>query len=148
MHFGMSPTGSTLYDEYITEDNDMFSPKAAFSGFSVDDIAKAKEFYTGVLGLKAKEQMSGLLITLPAGGETWAYPKEDHQPAAYTMLNFMVDDIDAAVDALVQKGVEFEKYEGLHQDEKGIAHGKAANMGPDIAWFKDPAGNILAVLEV
>ena len=124
----------------------MFSPKAAFSGFSVDDIDKAKEFYTGVLGLKAEEQMSGLRIELPAGGETWVYPKEDHKPAAYTMLNLVVDDIDAAVDALAEKGVEFEKYEGFHQDDKGIARGKAANMGPDIAWFKDPAGNILSVL--
>ena len=76
----------------------------------------------------------------------WAYPKENHEPAAYTMLNFVVDDIDAAVAALKEKGVEFETYEGMHQDEHGIARGKAANMGPDIAWFKDPAGNILAVL--
>jgi catechol 2,3-dioxygenase-like lactoylglutathione lyase family enzyme len=124
----------------------MFSPKAAFSGFSVDDIAKAKEFYGKTLGLGVTDQMGGCSIKLPHGGESWLYVKPDHKPAAYTMLNFVVDDIDAAVAALAEKGVQFEKYEGMHQDDKGIARGKAANMGPDIAWFKDPAGNIISVL--
>lgn len=125
----------------------MFQPKATFSGFSVDNIDKAREFYTTVLDCKTEDGMGGMQITLPGGGKAWAYPKEDHQPATYTMLDFMVDDIGAAVDELTKRGVTFERYDGMHQDEKGIARGLAANMGPDIAWFKDPAGNILAVLQ-
>ncbi|HSW98895.1 MAG TPA: VOC family protein [Candidatus Saccharimonadales bacterium] len=125
----------------------MFSPKAAFSGFSVDDVAKAKEFYHGTLGLKVEDEGGmGLRIHLPGGGQAWAYPKDGHKPASYTMLNLEVEDIDAAVEELKKRGVEFEVYDGFHQDDKGIARGKAQNMGPDIAWFKDPAGNILAVL--
>ena len=127
----------------------MFTPTAAFSGFSVDDIDKAKEFYHAKLGLKVEDEgKMGLRIHLPGGGQAFAYPKEDHQPAAYTMLNFVVDDIDAAVDELKKRGITFEVYEGFHQDDKGIARGKAQNMGPDIAWFKDPAGNIVAVMAV
>ena len=127
----------------------MFTPTAAFSGFSVDDIDKAKEFYHAKLGLKVEDEgKMGLRIHLPGGGQAFAYPKEDHQPAAYTMLNFVVDDIDAAVDELNKRGNTFEVYEGFHQDDKGIARGKAQNMGPDIAWFKDPAGNIVAVMAV
>ena len=122
--------------------------KAAFSGFSVDDLAKAKSFYTKILGLKVEEQKDmGLWLYLPDGGKVFIYPKENHEPATSTMLNFVVDDIDAAVEALRKKGVTFEYYEGFNQDEKGIARGKKANMGPDIAWFKDPAGNILSVLQ-
>lgn len=125
----------------------MFKPVAAFNGFSVDDLAKAKEFYIDKLGLTLKDDEMGLRISLPGGGEVFAYPKPDHKPATYTMLNFVVDDIDAAVDALTDQGIVFEKYEGMHQDDKGIARGKSQNMGPDIAWFTDPAGNILAVLQ-
>src|SRR5258708_15702390 len=123
----------------------MFQPKAAFSGFSVDDQAKAKEFYTKALGLKLEDETMGLQLALPGGGSVFVYAKEDHQPATYTMLNFVVDDIDAAVDELVKSGVELEHYENAHQDDKGIARGKAANMGPDIAWFKDAARHILDV---
>jgi hypothetical protein len=89
----------------------------------------------------------GLQFKLPGGGSHFIYPKEDHKPASFTVLNFVVSDIDDAVDELIKHGVEFEKYEGFHQDEKRIARGKSANQGPDIAWFKDPAGNILSILE-
>jgi catechol 2,3-dioxygenase-like lactoylglutathione lyase family enzyme len=127
----------------------MFKPKAAFSGFSVDDQAKALDFYKGTLGLQVEGGEMGLNIQLPGGGSLYVYPKGDaHQPATYTVLNLEVDDIDAAVDELSSAGVNFEHYsDGVVTDEKGIARGKAANMGPDIAWFKDPAGNIIAVLQ-
>ena len=125
----------------------MFKPKAAFTGVSVDNLDKAKEFYTNTLGLELSGEEMGLKVKLPGGGQLFVYDKPGHEPASYTMLNFVVDDIDAAVDELTRRGVKFERYEGMHQDDKGIARGKAANMGPDIAWFKDPAGNILAVLE-
>src|SRR5258708_6014038 len=110
----------------------MFQPKAAFSGFSVDDQAKAKEFYTKALGLKLEDETMGLQLALPGGGSVFVYAKEDHQPATYTMLNFVVDDIDAAVDELVKSGVEIEHYEYAHQDAKGIASGKPSNQCPDI----------------
>lgn len=125
----------------------MFTPVAAFSGFSVNDIGEAKEFYTSVLGLKLESDMGGIHIQLPNGNQAWMYQKDDHRPAEYTMLNFIVDDINAAVDELIKLGVEFERYEGAPQDERGIMRGKEQNMGPNIAWFKDPAGNILSVLE-
>jgi catechol 2,3-dioxygenase-like lactoylglutathione lyase family enzyme len=125
----------------------MFTPKAAFSGFSVDDLDKAKAFYGETLGLKLTDDFGGMRIALPNGAEAWAYVKPDHQPASYTMLNFIVDNIDQAVDELVGRGVTFEKYDGMHQDEKGIARGKEQGKGPNIAWFTDPAGNILSVLE-
>ena len=89
----------------------------------------------------------GLEVSLPSGGSVFVYLKADHQPATFTILNFVVEDIDAAVDELKGKGVEFEIYEEMQQDEKGIARGKSQNRGPDIAWFKDPAGNILSVLQ-
>ena len=125
----------------------MFKPKGAFSGFSVNDLAKAKEFYTKILGLQVEDGVGGVRIRLPGGGMVWAYPKKDHQPAAFTMLNFKVDDIDEAVDDLTSRGVKFERYAGIPADSKGILRGIATKRGPDIAWFKDPAGNILSVLE-
>ena len=126
----------------------MFTPVAAFSGFSVDDLAKAKAFYSEKLGLTVSEDMGELKITLPGDTELWVYAKgEAHQPATYTILNFVVKEVDAAVEALTGKGVTFERYKEMNQDDKGIARGKAADMGPDIAWFKDPAGNILSVLQ-
>ncbi|HEY3980410.1 MAG TPA: VOC family protein [Streptosporangiaceae bacterium] len=126
----------------------MFRPRAAFSGFSVDDLAAAREFYAGVLGLTTEDRPGGMRITLPGGSAAWAYPKEQHQPTSYTMLDFVVDDIDEAVAALAARGVRFERYEdGPPQDEKGILRGRSVRLGPDIAWFKDPAGNILAVLQ-
>jgi catechol 2,3-dioxygenase-like lactoylglutathione lyase family enzyme len=126
----------------------MFKARAAFSGFSVDDLAKVKEFYSETLGLQVDDDGVGVRLHLPGGATVFAYPKDDHQPATFTILNFMVDDIDAAVDELTGRGVRFEHYEaGPKTDEKGILRGKTLNMGPDIAWFKDPAGNFLSVIE-
>ncbi|PYT06079.1 MAG: glyoxalase [Acidobacteria bacterium] len=126
----------------------MFKAKAAFSGFSVDDLAKAKEFYTETLGLTVDDEGVGVRLQLPGGAAVFAYPKKDHQPATFTILNFEVDNIDEAVDELTKRGVQFEHYEdGPKTDEKGIFRGRKQNMGPDIAWFKDPAGNILSVIE-
>ena len=126
----------------------MFKPKTAFSGFSVNDLAKAKAFYTQTLGLQVVEEGVGLRLHLPGGGTAFAYPKDDHQPATFTLLDFVVDDIDEAVDELKSRGVNFDHFEGMPQDEKGIMRGISQNMGPDIAWFKDPAGNFLAVLQM
>jgi catechol 2,3-dioxygenase-like lactoylglutathione lyase family enzyme len=116
-----------------------------FSGMSVDDIPAALAFYRGTLGLEVEESPNGLVVR-GNGHAHFLYPKPDHQPATYTAVYLAVPDIDAAVDELVAAGVEMQRYEGMHQDDKGIARGKAAGMGPDIAWFTDPAGNILAVL--
>jgi predicted enzyme related to lactoylglutathione lyase len=124
----------------------MFKNTPAFSGYSVDDIQKAENFYREMLDLDVEETKQGLNLKLK-GASVFLYPKNNHTPATFTVLNFAVEDIDAAVDELTAKGIAFERYEGMHQDEKGIARGKAAGMGPDIAWFKDPAGNILSVLE-
>jgi predicted enzyme related to lactoylglutathione lyase len=123
----------------------MLGDSYAFSGFSTNDIAKAKEFYGETLGLDAKENDMGILtLTLKSGGSVIIYPKgEAHQPATFTVLNFPVDDVEKTVDELAAKGVQFEQYPDLGTDEKGIARGQ----GPTIAWFKDPAGNILSVLE-
>lgn len=127
----------------------MFKAKAAFSGFSVNDLDRAKTFYTKTLGLEVKSEEMGLQLQLPNDGVLFIYPKEDHKPATYTVLNFVVATIDDAVDELTKLGVVFERYEGFpfKQDEKGIARGLSAKQGPDIAWFKDPAGNILSVLQ-
>jgi catechol 2,3-dioxygenase-like lactoylglutathione lyase family enzyme len=125
----------------------MFSPKQAFSGFSVDDLAKAKEFYSVTLGLTVEHDGVGARLRLPGGGSVFFYPKPDHQPASFTVLNFEVDDIDAAVDDLTGRGVELERYDGVPGvDDKGILRGRALNRGPDIAWFTDPARNVLSVL--
>jgi predicted enzyme related to lactoylglutathione lyase len=121
----------------------MFENTTAFSGFAVDDIEAAKKFYGETLGLKTSEQYGLLTLHLVGGRDTLVYPKPDHTPATYTILNFQVDDIDASVDELIGRGVELEQYDGLGQDEKGINRAG----GPYIAWFKDPAGNILAVLQ-
>lgn len=127
----------------------MFKAKAAFSGFSVDDLAKAKKFYVDTLGLKIDNEEMGLTLNLPDGGSVFMYEKENHEPASFTILNFVVEDIDEAVDELVKHGVHFEHYKDFpfEQDEKGIARGRSVDKGPDIAWFKDPAGNILSVLQ-
>ena len=125
----------------------MLKDSHAFSGFSVNDQAVAKEFYGQKLGLQVTDDGMGLHLQIAGGNPVFIYPKEDHVPASFTILNFPVDDIDTAVDELTAKGVVFEVYEGMHQDDKAIARGRSVNMGPDIAWFKDPAGNILAVLQ-
>lgn len=125
----------------------MFEKSPAFSGFSVTDATVAKAFYGDTLGLDVSLNEMGILeLRLATGGVVILYPKDNHEPATFTVLNFPVDDIDEAVDALSALGVTFERYEGANQDGKGIARGKVANRGPDIAWFTDPSGNILSVL--
>jgi predicted enzyme related to lactoylglutathione lyase len=121
----------------------MFGDTKAFSGFAVGDVSEAKEFYEGKLGI-ATSTASGILTLHIAGDrDTIVYPKPGHTPAQYTILNFPVDDIDAAVDGLTARGVEIERYDGFEQDERGIFRGG----GPYIAWFTDPAGNVLSVLQ-
>jgi catechol 2,3-dioxygenase-like lactoylglutathione lyase family enzyme len=118
-----------------------YSP--AYSGFSTDDITKAQEFYGQTLGLEVTEANGMLTLHLAGGGRVLIYPKGDHQPASFTVLNLPVEDIDAAVDGLTAAGIVFERYEGAGQDERGIARA----YPPPIAWFKDPAGNILSVIQ-
>ena len=123
----------------------MFRPTSAYSGFAVRDPAAAATFYRDVLGLSVEEMMDGYLldITLPGGGaHVLVYGKPDHEPATYTCLNFEVEDVDVAVDTLTAAGVAFERFEGFDQDDKGISRG---GEGPEIAWFRDPSGNIFAV---
>jgi len=125
----------------------MLSSKKVFSSFSVDDLSKAKEFYTNVLGLEVKDNPMGIIeIEFPSLSTVMVYPKPNHTPATFTVLNFPVDSIDQAVDELIEKGVKFEIYdeEHLKTDDRGISRD---NGGPSIAWFKDPAGNIFSVLE-
>jgi catechol 2,3-dioxygenase-like lactoylglutathione lyase family enzyme len=121
----------------------MFANTKAFSGFAVDDVEKAREFYGETLGLETSEEHGLLTLHLAGDRPTLVYPKPGHTPADYTILNFPVDDIDEAVDALSGRGVELERYDGMEQDEKGIMRAG----GPYIAWFKDPAGNVLSVLQ-
>jgi catechol 2,3-dioxygenase-like lactoylglutathione lyase family enzyme len=119
-----------------------------FSGIAVKDIDQARTFYRDTLGLDVEDNAMGALnITLPQGGIIFVYPKADHVPATYTVLNLEVADIDVAVDELAAKSVQFPVYDGTYQDAKGIARGKSSNRGPNIAWFTDPSGNILSVLE-
>jgi catechol 2,3-dioxygenase-like lactoylglutathione lyase family enzyme len=121
----------------------MLQTKSAFSSFSVNDLKKAKDFYAQTLGLEVNESEMGLEIH-PGDTDVFIYPKPNHTPASFTVLNFLVDDIDQAVDELKKNGVRFEQYDGeIKTNEKGIHR----NGGPTIAWFKDPAGNILSVVE-
>jgi len=124
----------------------MFGDTKATNGFAVDDVARAREFYGETLGLGTtvlSEEFGVMSIQLAGGRDTLVYAKPDFTPATYTILNFEVDDVESAVEELGSRGVSFERYEGFEQDEKGIARGP----GPHIAWFKDPAGNILAVMQ-
>jgi len=124
----------------------MLATSKAFSGFAVDDLDRARQFYGETLGLKTTmldEEHGVMALNLAGDRDTILYIKPDFVPATYTVLNFPVDDIDAAVDGLVSRGIEFERYEEMPQDEKGIVR----EEGPQIAWFKDPAGNILSVLQ-
>ncbi len=128
----------------------MLKDSKAFSGFSVNDVAAAKEFYGQKLGLEVAEDEMGLALKIAGGNNIFIYPKENHVPAAYTILNFPVEDIDKAVEDLTGQGVTFGQYDlghGAKTDDKGVMRGLSVNRGPDIAWFKDPAGNTLAVLQ-
>ena len=124
----------------------MFKHKKAFSSFSVNDISKAKAFYENILGLETKDNPMGVLeLVIPGSNSIMLYPKPNHEPATFTVLNFPVEDIEKAVDELTAKGVVFEQYTGqIATDKKGISRDSG---GPQIAWFKDPAGNILSVLQ-
>ena len=121
----------------------MFKDTKAFSGFAVDDVPAAKQFYSETLGLDVVEEHGMLGLQIAGGAQIMIYPKEQHTPADFTILNFPVDDIDKTVDALTARGVRFERYEGFNQDERGIFR----DEGPYIGWFKDPAGNVLSVLQ-
>jgi predicted enzyme related to lactoylglutathione lyase len=123
----------------------MFRNTKAFSGFSVDDVTRAKKFYGETLGLRVSEENGSLTLHIAGDRDILVYPKPEHTPASFTILNFPVDDIEAAVSALAERGVRFERYEGtdIETDERGIFRGG----GPLIAWFKDPAGNVLSVIE-
>lgn len=121
----------------------MFKNTHAYSGFAVNDIEAARKFYGDTLGIEVTEENGLLTLQIAGGNPVLIYPKEDHEPAGFTILNFPVDDIDAAVDELSSRGITFERYEGMPQDDKGVMRGN----GPDIAWFTDPAGNVLSVLK-
>lgn len=123
----------------------MFRGAKVFSSFSVNDLRKAKQFYGETLGLEIAERPEGLELRPAGGARIFLYPKNNHTPATFTVLNFQVDDVEKTNDELVKRGIRFERYnEGdLKTDEKGIYRGK----GPKIAWFKDPAGNVLSIVE-
>lgn len=124
----------------------MFKASHAFSGFSVNDIPKAKEFYAKTLGMQVTEEQGVLHLRVGGDADVLVYPKPNHTPATFTILNIPVPDVEEAVDELSKRGVRFERYDqpGLETNEKGIMRGN----GPTIAWFKDPAGNIISVTEV
>ncbi|WP_406657223.1 VOC family protein [Methanolobus sp. ZRKC2] len=125
----------------------MFKDTKAFGSFSVDDLAKAEAFYGETLGLDVSPEDEGMRIRIAGGMQLFVYPKKDHQPATFTILNFPVDDIDRAVDELKARGIVFEHYTGeLRTDEKGISRSSFHEKDIDVAWFKDPAGNILSVI--
>lgn len=123
--------------------------KGTFSSFSVDNMEAAKKFYGETLGIATSDEMMGLKLELGNGARVHVYQRDDHQPAVFTVLNFVVDDIDSAIDSLTSMGITMERYDNMPspQDEKGVLRGLSVNMGPDIAWFKDPAGNIISVLQ-
>jgi catechol 2,3-dioxygenase-like lactoylglutathione lyase family enzyme len=135
----------TIGEEHLAsrEELVMFANTKAFSGFAVDDVQKAREFYGETLGLKTSEEYGMLTLHIAGDRDTLIYPKPDHTPATYTILNFPVDEIEKVVDELAARGVRFERYDLMKQDEKGIFR----DEGPYIAWFKDPAGNVLSVLQ-
>ena len=121
----------------------MLQQRPAFSGFSVNDIDAARTFYGDILGLTVREDSGMLTLELAGGQRVLIYPKDDHRAATFTVLNFEVPDIDAAVDELSGRGVTFERYDGMPQDERGVMR----EYGPPIAWFTDPGGNVLALIQ-
>jgi predicted enzyme related to lactoylglutathione lyase len=127
----------------------MFRDVKPFSAYSVNDLEEAKTFYGEMLGIDLDDNGMGLELRFSNGHSLYLYEKEDHEPATFTVLNFPVDDINTAVDSLVEAGVVMKRYDDMpgEQDGRGVMRGKSTGMGPDIAWFEDPAGNVLAVLE-
>jgi catechol 2,3-dioxygenase-like lactoylglutathione lyase family enzyme len=128
----------------------MITAVSSFSGISVSSIEEARAFYVDTLELNLNDDSMGLLLELPGGGQLFIYEKADHVPAEFTVLNFVVEDINGTIDHLSgHHGISFERYDNMpaEQDDRGVLRGKAAGQGPDIAWFKDPAGNVLSVLE-
>jgi catechol 2,3-dioxygenase-like lactoylglutathione lyase family enzyme len=121
----------------------MFADTKAYSGLAVNDLQSAREFYGETLGIKTSEEYGLMWLHLAGGRDTLVYEQSDVTPASYTILNFELDDIDEAVDALAARGVRFERYDGVKQDDKGVFR----EEGPYIAWFKDPSGNVLSVLQ-
>ena len=121
----------------------MFADTKAYSGIAVEDLEKAREFYGEILGLRTSEEYGLMWLHLAGGRDTLVYEQPGLTPASYTILNFEVDDIDEAVDALAARAVRFERYDGVEQDDKGVFR----EQGPYIAWFKDPSGNVLSVLQ-
>src|SRR5918995_1123449 len=138
-------TGTIALPDPNREEQAMLADSKAYSGFAVPDLAKAREFYADTLGLRVSgdEQDGALTLHLAGGRDVLVYIKPDHAPATYTILNFPVDDVEGTVDALTARGVRFEQYDGIDQDDQGINRGE----GPLIAWFRDPAGNILSIIE-
>lgn len=124
----------------------MFQYQSTFSSYSVNDMAATQQFYRDTLGVEVEETPQGTKLKLPGGNDIFLYQKDNHQPATFTVLNFVVADIDAAVEQLKQKGVTFERYPEMNPDED-IMRGKDADQGPNIAWFEDPAGNVLSIIE-
>lgn len=124
----------------------MVTISGSFSGYSVNDTAAAHAFYRDTLGLDVEDTGMGLDVALPGGQHVFLYQKDDHAPATFTVLNLEVADIDVAARELRDAGVELERYDGMPQDEHSIMRGKAADQGPDIAWFTDPAGNVISIL--
>jgi catechol 2,3-dioxygenase-like lactoylglutathione lyase family enzyme len=126
----------------------VFKLDESFSTFAIDDVGAASKFYKDKLGIEVTDQKEGGIALKLGSQSVYLYPKEDHKPATFTVLNFAVTDIDAAVDELKSRGIEFESYGGdIATDDKGIFRGGDKNQGPNLAWFKDPAGNILSVIE-
>ncbi len=125
----------------------MLDIRNTFSSFSVDDLEKAQEFYSVTIGLETERNKMGLRLLVPGGGTVFLYPRQDHHPASFTVLNFVVGDLDGVMQKLKNRGVEFEYYEGLTTENR-VHRGLEQKRGPDIAWFKDPAGNIISVLQM
>jgi catechol 2,3-dioxygenase-like lactoylglutathione lyase family enzyme len=140
----ISPPSAGHYEGPQRKERHMFANTKAFSGFAVDDMDEARRFYGETLGLETSEEHGLMTLHIAGDRDILVYPKPGHTPATFTILNFPVDDIDAAVDELTERGVRFERYDGMGQDERGIMR----DQGPPIAWFTDPAGNILSVLQL
>lgn len=131
------------------KNNEIFKLDESFSTYSIDDVGEARSFYADTLGIDVTDEKEGGIGLNLAGRSVYLYPKEDHKPAAFTVLNLAVDDIDEAVDELKSRGIEFESYDGdIATDDNGIFRGGEKGQGPNIAWFKDPADNIISVIEI